>query len=87
MTKSPDPIRFSADRRSGWMNQQQPQFIDYLGEDNGELREQSCSKRIRFNDAPRRSDKSAAQQPHEQTDEDILRILERLGDFIAQYVS
>ena len=54
MTKSLDPFRFLLIALSGWMNQQQLQLIDYLGEENRVLREQLGEKRLRFNDDQRR---------------------------------
>ena len=48
-TKSLDPFRFLLIALSGWMNQQQLQLIDYLGEENRVLREQLGQKRLRFN--------------------------------------
>jgi hypothetical protein len=38
----------------GWMNRQQVQLIDYLGEENRVLREQLGQKRLRFNNDQRR---------------------------------
>jgi len=54
MTKSLDPFRFLLIALSGWMNQQQLQWIDYLREENRVLREQLGKKRLRFNDDQRR---------------------------------
>src|SRR6516225_8654169 len=54
MTKSLDPFRFLLIAVSGWMNQQQLQLIDYLGEENRVLREQLGQRRLRFNDDQRR---------------------------------
>src|ERR1700728_4403176 len=54
MTKSLDPSRFLLIAVSGWMNQQQLQFIDCLREENRVLREQLGTKRLRFNDDQRR---------------------------------
>ena len=54
MRKSLDPFRFVLIALSGWMNQQQLQLIDYLGEENRVLREQLGEKRLRFNDDQRR---------------------------------
>ena len=54
MTKSLDPFRFLLIALSGWMNQQQLQLIDYLGEENRVLREQLGQRRLRFNDDQRR---------------------------------
>src|SRR5580692_8468860 len=54
MTKSLDPFRFLLIAVSGWMNQQQLQFIDYLREENRVLREQLGDRRLRFNDDQRR---------------------------------
>jgi len=54
MTKSLDPFRFLLIAVSGWMNQQQLQFIDYLRAENRVLREQLGPKRLRFNDDQRR---------------------------------
>src|SRR5215469_4851698 len=39
---------------SGWMNQQQLEWIDYLREENRVLREQIGQRRLRFNDDQRR---------------------------------
>jgi putative transposase len=54
MTKSLDPFRFLLIAVSGWMNQQQLQFIDYLREENRVLREQLGPKRLQFYDDQRR---------------------------------
>src|ERR1700676_239421 len=54
MTKSLDPFRFLLIALSGWMNQQQLQLIDYLGEENRVRREQLGERRLRFNDDQRR---------------------------------
>jgi hypothetical protein len=54
MTKSLDPFRFLLIALSGWMNQQQLQWIDYLREENRVLREQLGKRRLRFNDDQRR---------------------------------
>ena len=50
MTKSFDPFRFLLIAVSGWMNKQQLQLIDYLGEENLVVREQLGQKRLRFNE-------------------------------------
>src|SRR6516225_2293045 len=54
MTKSLGPFRFLLIALSGWMNQQQLKWIDYLREENRVLREQLGKKRLRFNDDQRR---------------------------------
>jgi hypothetical protein len=50
MTKSLDPFQFLLIPVSGWMNQQQLELIDYLREENRDLREQLGKKRSPFND-------------------------------------
>ena len=54
MRKSLDPFRFVLIARSGWMNQQQLELINYLREENRVLREQLGGKRLQFNDDQRR---------------------------------
>ena len=49
-----DPFQFVVIAIAGWMNQHQQQVVEYLLEENRVLREQSGSRRMRFNDAQRR---------------------------------
>ena len=49
-----DPFRFVLIAMAGWMNQAQPQMIDYLREENRVLREQLGERRLRLNDDQRR---------------------------------
>ena len=49
-----DPFRFLLIAVSGWMNQRQVQMIEYLREENRELREQLGDRRLRFTDDQRR---------------------------------
>src|SRR5580700_8706823 len=48
-----DPFRFVLVAVAGWMNQRQPQIIDYLLEENRVLREQLGGQRVRLNDDQR----------------------------------
>ena len=49
-----DPFRFVLIGVAGWMNQLQPQMIQYLHEENRVLREQLDERRLRFTDDQRR---------------------------------
>ena len=49
-----DPFQVVVIAIAGWMNQHQHHVIEYLLEDNRVLREQSGSRRMRFNDDQRR---------------------------------
>ena len=49
-----DPFRFVVIAVAGWMNQKQQHAIDYLREENGVLREQLGTRRLRFTDDQRR---------------------------------
>src|SRR2546422_10478112 len=47
------PLRFLLVALAGWINQQQCNVIDYLREENRELREQLGGRRMRFTDDQR----------------------------------
>jgi hypothetical protein len=49
-----DAFRFVLVAVSGWMNQRQPQVIDYLRGENRVLRERRGERRLRFTNAQRR---------------------------------
>jgi putative transposase len=49
-----DPFRLLLISLAGWLNQRQPEAIDYLQEENRVLREQLGGKRLRFSDEQRR---------------------------------
>jgi hypothetical protein len=49
-----NPIQLVVIALGGWMNQRQPNVIDYLREGNQVLREQRAERRLRFTDEKRR---------------------------------
>jgi len=49
-----DPFSFLVVSMAGWLNQKQPQVIDYLVEENRVLREQIGCRRLRLNGDQRR---------------------------------
>src|SRR4029434_2058086 len=49
-----NPFQFVVIAFSGWMNQKQQHAIEYLREENRDLREQLGTLRLRFTDNPRR---------------------------------
>jgi hypothetical protein len=54
MPRMLDPVQFVLVAMACWMNQRQQQTIEYLREENRDLREQLGNHRLRFNDHQRR---------------------------------
>ena len=54
MPRTLDPFRLLLFAVAGWMNRQQQQIIDYLGEENRTLHAQLGTRRLRFDDDQRR---------------------------------